>query len=69
MTRKDYAAFAAIVRDTSGMLAPSPDDYQGSDARTRETLDCIMLRLADLFARDNPRFDRARFLAACERKG
>lgn len=50
MSRKDYEAIAAAVAATGG------------DYATREEMAC---RLADVFAGDNPRFDRGRFLQAC----
>jgi hypothetical protein len=49
MTRKDYVAIAAAI------------------ARAQLNQDCQMVAdcIADVMARDNPRFDRARFLKAC----
>lgn len=50
MSRKDYVAVAAAVAATGG------------DYATREELAC---RLAAVFAGENSRFDRGRFLVAC----
>ena len=52
MTRKDYIAIAAVFKVRK--------DRDNADA-LRE----IAYDLADVFKRDNPNFDRARFLAAC----
>lgn len=53
MTRRDFAAVAGVIaaRRWGGM-------YSG-DA------DALASDMADALARTNPRFDRARFLAAC----
>lgn len=48
-TRKDYIATAKI-------LAANPDEVMRAEQARH---------FADLYAADNPRFDRARFLAAC----
>lgn len=54
MTRKDYELIAATIRRTTGE-GPSPTVVQTIVSRA----------FADALAADNPRFDRARFLAAC----
>jgi hypothetical protein len=53
MSRKDYEAIAAIIK--GARLYTSADD----------PVALIATALAAAFAQDNPRFDRARFLAAC----
>lgn len=63
MTRKDYVAIAAAIRAAR------------RDVTNREPPECVAdmqdgislaaEHLADALRRDNPRFDRARFLAAC----
>ena len=59
MTKKHYEAIAAILEKYRN--APLYEaDY--SDYRTAEH---IAAELADYFATDNPRFDRARFWQAC----
>ena len=51
VTQRDFIAISLIIRSVD---EPTP----------RETLDVLALRLADYFAAENPRFDRARFLAS-----
>jgi ribosomal protein L18 len=51
MTAKDFAAIAAVL------AAYRMDPSVGTDA--------LAENMADALARTNPRFDRARFLAAC----
>jgi hypothetical protein len=50
MTKKDYEAIAECIRES------------GIDEKVIEDLENA---LAGYFKQDNPRFDRARFLAAC----
>ena len=55
MTKKDYEAIAAIIRE-----------FQDVNRTVRAQLATqVSERLAEYMAADNPRFDRARFLAAC----
>lgn len=56
MTRKDYIAIAAALVRAS---AASETDNQ------RRGVQRSALCIADVMAADNPRFDRAKFLAAC----
>ena len=60
MTKKHYIrvadAFAASVRQT-----PDNNDRTAHFTALREIAD----RLCAVFSMENPRFDRARFLAAC----
>ena len=54
MTRKDYVKFAAMLkleRETYGNIVE---------------LGLIIDSIADIFAADNPRFDRERFAKACK---
>jgi hypothetical protein len=51
MTRKDYEAFAKMYREYGVYTCP-------------DTL-TLAKRTAGIFERDNQRFDRTRFLAAC----
>lgn len=70
MTRKDYVLLAeAIAQFTRDLDA---DDLITTSEKGRAILSgervaaqTIAHRLADLFALDNPRFDRSRFLKAC----
>lgn len=53
MTKKDYVLIAAAIKAASN--APG---YPQRNA-------FVAFALADALQRDNPRFDRAKFLAAC----
>lgn len=63
MTRKDYIAIAAaFVAARADITTKEPDTSH------RDMYDGASLAaeyVADVMARDNPRFDRARFLKAC----
>ena len=59
MTKKDFELIAGIL-DRQLIVAPS----QMAQA-CREQRDTYARAFADALARENPRFDRARFLAAC----
>ena len=58
MTRKDYERFAAMLAGELALARFADDDR---DYRVRN----IILSTADIFAQDNPRFDRDRFYQAC----
>jgi hypothetical protein len=58
MTRKHFIAVAALIK---GLADTTADPAQATDIAVRDVAD----GLADLFAKDNPNFDRARFLTAC----
>ncbi len=61
MTRKDYVAIAAAFAK-SGTVAFTGAPLTGAAlAQWQYDIACI----ADVFAADNARFDRARFIAAC----
>ena len=62
MTKKDYEAIAREVKDA---LAQWPDGTSVLDVGARVATRTLTYRLCDVFAADNPRFDRARFLRAC----
>ena len=67
LSRKNYEAVAEIVADQSAYFADlsehpaNVDLVIGGQRATSE----IATALASYFAADNPNFDRARFLAAC----
>lgn len=61
MTRKDYVAIAAAVRDSLEHQAITIDYREGWNAAASS----IAHRLADTLALGNERFDRERFLRAC----
>lgn len=56
MTRKHFIKVAAII---AGDYACSANDGE------RNRVKGIALSLSDMFAQENPLFDRARFLRAC----
>lgn len=58
MHRKNYEAIASVLSNVRG-------ERHGNG--TVAMLD-VSARLADLFAEDNPKFDRHRFLVACMAK-
>ena len=55
MTRKDYVATADILETLVSIV--SGDNFS-------DVLDAVDA-FADMFAKDNPRFDRKRFVEAC----
>ena len=67
MTRKDYIAFAAMLKTERGAHFDSVPYDQMTEWQngTYDQWNTIALNLAGVLAQDNPRFDRARFLAAC----
>ncbi len=54
MSRKDYNAIANVLAG----------DFATATLSQREKVRAIVLSLADVFAKDNPRFQRDRFYAA-----
>ena len=59
MTKKDYEAAARIVQEITGKI--------GEDcAEDRACIRTVTSAFVQLFANDSPRFDVARFRAACE---
>jgi hypothetical protein len=62
MSRKDYVKIAAAIQHCRAhLLLP---DYLSDDERC--IVDRVTLAVANVLAADNPRFDAARFLAACK---
>jgi|GEM_PF-2163459 len=66
MTRKHYEAIAAIL---ASVLDREQDEFNphahGVNFTTYWYVQDVAHRLADYFEQDNPKFQRARFLAAC----
>lgn len=64
MTRKDYVAIAAIIKNAQAYVAPITSTTEAAAAEyMRRAIACdLMLALAA----DNERFDPARFAEACE---
>jgi hypothetical protein len=56
MSHKDFVLIAAALASARNALNNTSDTYCA--------LDAVVEELADALARTNPRFDRARFLAA-----
>ena len=57
MTRKDYVRFAAMLKCVRF--------EGGTNTKDIYTLNLVCNRITDIFASDNSRFDRAKFLKAC----
>jgi hypothetical protein len=62
MSKKDYQAIARAIYGTREMIYRDPHHDEIRDALLRDLSD----RLANIMAADSPRFNRARFLEACE---
>jgi hypothetical protein len=58
MTRKDYVKFAALFFGEMAIAKSQRSEVAMLAVRN------IILSTADIFAQDNPRFDRARFYKA-----
>jgi hypothetical protein len=56
MSRKDYVALAAAIRDVWDLAPEYPYNHP--------TLRVVVLNLCDVFKRDNSNFDRERFIKA-----
>lgn len=61
MTRKDYERIASAINETRDTVIPGGEHRMYSDS----TLDNLANRMADELQRDNPMFDRERFINAC----
>jgi hypothetical protein len=61
MTRKDYILIAAALKEAKRQI-PEGGAHATWEYIANATAACV---LAHSLASDNPRFDRARFLAAC----
>jgi hypothetical protein len=64
MTRKDYGLIAAALNDTLLINCPTHEYLNGAKAATISAI----THIADALSRDNPRFDRERFLKAAGRR-
>jgi hypothetical protein len=70
MTRKDYVKFASVLKQNKPTsrdeIEIHPSDVAATDEET--LINAVWRQLAgdiaDIFQQDNPKFDRARFLAA-----
>lgn len=61
MTKKDYIEVARIIKGVEPLGSMNDGAKAGIELARRE----IARELASLFQRDNGRFDRERFMAAC----
>ena len=69
MTKKDYIKLAGVIRQAHedvGALRPLDEDRAA--LRRVEGVARLQYLIADVLAADNPRFDRERFVEACEPK-
>jgi hypothetical protein len=71
MTRKDYILLADVLAQFSRDIAENEDPALTERARAiligeRVATDTIAHRLADKLHHDNNRFDRKRFIEACQ---
>jgi hypothetical protein len=62
MTRKDYIAIAKTIADERPYILR---ENKLLDREVSATLDSVAMNLAEMLQRDNPRFDRDKFLTAC----
>jgi hypothetical protein len=65
MTKKHFIKIAAIIKDT--IDKSKRQGWESSDASRALVVasETIALDMADYFAKENPSFDRSRFLVAC----
>lgn len=62
MSKKDYQALARAINTASAEMGVREGVAQSGPPLVR----AIVSHVADVLAADNPRFDRARFIEACE---
>ena len=65
MTRKDYIVIAAIIAGTRSQLESSTASNTSWNNGNEFARELIAYTFAEHAERNNPRFDRARFLKAC----
>ena len=58
MTKKDYELIAEALKIANGSITVAPYDSETA-------LSLVSVLLADRLEKENPRFNRARFLSAC----
>jgi hypothetical protein len=62
MTKKDYQAIARAIHVVRQIRPAFSQRFDGQCS----AFESLMCELTDVMAADNPRFDRARFVEACE---
>ena len=66
MTKKDYVLIAGVVSARLDAASAAAKDVDSTEDGSTVSHCAAMARdFADVLERENPRFDRARFLAAC----
>lgn len=66
MSKRHFEAIARIIRTQVEAIEQSGDPKSSQYSRTVASgIEFVARGLADAFASENPRFDRARFLQAC----
>lgn len=62
LTKKDYKAIAAILKDARPNLPCFLEDLEQTE---NSVINCIVNSLGDYFAQNDLNFDRDRFIEAC----
>ena len=65
MTKKDYQAIADVLAQRKTVLDLAGKHTPDATARLAE-LNSVAYQLSHMMAQENPRFDRERFLSACD---
>lgn len=69
MTAKDFIAIAQAIKDgrdaISASFRPAADNDSAGQRRIAQVFDSMARALADTCAKQNPKFQRMRFLSAC----
>jgi hypothetical protein len=66
MSRKDYEAIAAVIAETMSTIRADVGAGSGPDIEADAVAMLIGEGIASYFAKENPRFDRAKFLTAAD---
>lgn len=67
MTRKDYEAFASMIKDNELSYGGEMDELQlHYISGYNDALSDMAGNMCNIFAADNNRFDKDRFLKACK---
>jgi len=70
MTKKDFEMVAAVIVSVHATLSTGADGLDPMPIpRANRVCNRMAEEMADTLARTNPRFDRDRFLKACQPKG
>ena len=66
MTKKDYKAIAKAINNHRTGELNDEDEVKVGIYRATMFVDTFIEDLCNIFLKDNPRFDKARFVAACD---